>query len=289
MKTVTDVRRKLVEIYGPDADRSIRENVRTGRQIVHSVAAWRAPDGLRIIRMVPGVTPKSSTDWFILCCARARCACLLTSGKNLRDEPESRHDTWADQHPGLLEWRLDDCGYSLDSWPRSAILTRNVADDTLSKVLEHELIRHSRSKELPVLYSPTSLPAAPQTTASLLSRFEFKQVDGFRSAILDARSTVGNVLSEPGSTSNQLYGDAFQGKSAQLGESATSSRNKEIQVSIVDELLLSIYEGPLAPEAQGELLAFQSEDQLMALFPNRGGGEIVQEESGPWRFYRFWK
>ena len=61
---------------------------------------------------------------------------------------------------------------------------------------------------------------------------------------------------------------------------------------MVDELMLSIYEEPegLHESIVGATFPFKDEVEAATLFPHRGGGEeVFQEESGRWRFMRFWR
>jgi hypothetical protein len=53
---------------------------------------------------------------------------------------------------------------------------------------------------------------------------------------------------------------------------------------LVDELMLSVFEGAIPSAARGD--PFVSERVLERSFGRRYQGEVVEEESGPWRFIR---
>jgi hypothetical protein len=53
---------------------------------------------------------------------------------------------------------------------------------------------------------------------------------------------------------------------------------------LVDELMLSVFEGTIPSAARGD--RFVSERTLERCFTHRHEGDVVEEESGPWRFVR---
>jgi len=249
--TPGDVDRRLRALYG-----EVDWAAATG---VVQVAAIGGPDRRMI---VPGEhAPASETDRFVLAAARARADAILTSGANLRAEPGLRFEL-KDSGPGsraLLEWR-------------SARLART--DPPILVVL-------SASGEIPVEHPALRGASAGfvWTTAAGAARLGARvgalevvlgdpDLDGVVGAIRAARADPGieTLLVEAGPrASAPLYRRGVAGERC-------------------DELLLSRFEGELAPAATGP--PFVSDSEIEACFALAPSEARIVDSSGGWRFYR---
>ncbi len=226
---------------------------------VVQVAAIAGPDR-RLI--VPGEqAPASQTDRFALAAARARADAILTSGANLRAEPELHFELAENdlENHAFLEWR-------------NARLARTNAPI---------LIVLSASGEIPVEHPALCGASAGfvWTTAAGASRLGARvgalevvlgdpDLDGVVGAIRAARSDsrIETVLVEAGpKASAPLYRQGVAGERC-------------------DELLLSRFEGELAPEAIGP--RFVSAAAIESCFALPPSEVRIVDSSGVWRFYR---
>jgi riboflavin biosynthesis pyrimidine reductase len=69
-----------------------------GRGVVHVTATVRVAGARHVLAIGPHA-PKSEADFFVLAATRARADALITSARNLRSEPDLRHDfpaPWAE-------------------------------------------------------------------------------------------------------------------------------------------------------------------------------------------------
>jgi len=226
--------------------------------IVQVAAIW-ARDR-RVI--VPGEqAPASQTDRFTLAAARARADAILTSGAVLRAEPELRHEPAENdlENHAFLEWR-------------STRLART--DPPILIVL-------SASGEIPIEHPALRGASAGfvWTTAAGALRLGARvgslevvlgdpDLDGVVGAIRAARrdSGIETLLIEAGPrASAPLYQQQLAGERC-------------------DELLLSRFEGELAPKAIGP--RFVSAAAIESCFAVPPTEARIVESSGVWHFYR---
>jgi len=251
IRTADDVAAKVREIY----DAPLKA---TG--VVHVTAVWRRPRGGYLTLAINQDTPESAHDAFVLNLTRARADAIVTTGKNLRAEPELNHDL---QGPGdlgqaLLHWRRDHLGKP--NRPVTLVLTSGRTLD-----LGHRIFR---SWTRPVIYTgreggwrlesraaDAGVEVVPVAEPSLRAAVDF----------LRREFGAATVAIEAGpSTSRELYDDPLR----------------------VDELLLSVYEAPDLPQTVrgGDFL---TAEDLARLFPRFSPPHRVRTGDGEWRFLRF--
>lgn len=232
--------------------------------VIHVAAVGREPDGELVVLKINHATPRSSHDRFALDLARARADVIVTTGAILRSEPSLRYELASDRADALHTWRMDQLGRPTP--PLVVVLTGrediDIDHPTLhgwaqpwiftnvdcAKALHGRLPRH------------VGLAGVPSPDLQTL-------VDWARRRF-DART----ITIEAGpSTTRPLYRLDDEGL---VGEGP----------GLVDELMLSVFEGTIPSAARGG--PFVSERTLERYFDRRHEGEVVQEESGPWRFIR---
>ena len=221
--------------------------------VVHVVAVAQGAEGrgaegrgneYEVIRIGPHA-PKSETDFFALSLTRARVGGVLVSGSVLRAEPELRYDL----PDALKQWRA---AQGLDTPPVVLVLSRG--DLPAAHPVWESWAR-------PVVF--TSKAAA--ASLRLPARVEVVGVDdpSPREAVGWLRARAGSVSIEAGpSIAVPLYDPPL----------------------VIDELLLSVFEGEIDPRARGRafLDAAALSDRLRLVSEVR-----VDEPSGPWRFTRW--
>lgn len=241
---VSEVRAALAALYGAD------ELPTQG--VVHVTSAVRGAGAtLRVIAIGPRA-PKSETDFFVLNACRARADALLTTASILRSEPTVVHTLQGPRAPQLAAYRREllHKGHP----PLCAILTRGG-----NLPLAHPVWSDGTDKL--VLTTPAS---AEPLRALLGARAEVLALRD-----LDARSALA-LLAQRG---NALV-------SVEAGPSTTEPLYRA--PSVVDELLLSLFEGAsegvsLGGELPADLL--QGRECV--------GESVREEESGVWRFQRW--
>jgi len=234
------------------------------RGVVHVVAVWRpdtwpAERPAVVMRIVPS-TPRSDADAFVLALARARADAILTSGSNLRAEPDLVHrpdpgDAAADL---LARYRREALGKRVA--PRSAVLTRGVPGRL---DLRHPLL------------DAGSLLVVPRAAARALEPEAARR--GLEILALDVagpREAVAALTRERG----------LRDLTVELGPSA--SRPLYESPPRVDELWLSTWlEATLPDEVRGEPFALPA--GLHSIFGEACTRVERREPSGRWRFERF--
>jgi riboflavin biosynthesis pyrimidine reductase len=250
---------RLREVY--------REDPAPDGGVVHVTSVWAAPDGSwRSIR-IGASSPHSATDAFVLDAARARADAIVTTGAILRAEPALVHTLSGD----AAAWRAERLGKSRP--PTIVVLTRRADLD-----LEHAVFT-ARTGDAIIATTPDAATAlrsrAPRPETALrpgqAPRPEVAARDrtGLRDVVtwLRAERGCGTVLVEAG---------------------VTSARTLYEAPCVVDELLLSLYSGPLAEVARGETFLPRDEPLRLALAAaegRAGQGEAEGPEHG-WRFAR---
>ena len=225
--------------------------------VVHVTSAVRlsgqvgARARLRVIA-ISERAPRSASDFFVLNACRARADALLTTAAIIRGEPSLVH-TLQGQHAAQLSAYRADLLHKPGA-PLCAILTRSAA-----LPLTHPVWSDATPKL--VLTTPES--AAPLRLL-LGSRAEVLAV-----VELDARKAIA-LLQERG----------YPLISVEAGPSATGPLYEA--PTVIDELLLSLYEGPL----RGVELGGELPSELLVERECVGESER-EEESGRWRFQRW--
>lgn len=240
------------------------------------VAAIAEP-GRRVIA-IGAAAPASPTDRFVLGVARARSDAIVTSGAVLRAEPELVHRLGEsrEEEAALQAWRAHRLGRSRAPW--LVVLTRS---GTIP--VGHPAIRSAtgglvwtsaagrarlgaRVGRLDVVAGADARPAAqlPEDGGAGLTR----AIEHVR-----AQPAVETVLIEAGpSLTRPLYGEPRR-------------LERLPGAPLLDELLLSCFEGTLAPDAVGP--AFVSGSAVRQVFPQPPRECRVDEPSGPWCFQRY--
>lgn len=251
----SEVAAALAALYGSDALLT--------RGVVHVTSAVRTADGaLRVIAIGPQA-PRSATDFFVLNACRARADALLTTASILRSEPTVVHSLQGPSAPQLAAYRRE--RLHKERAPLCAILTRGGR-----LPVEHPVWSDGTDKL--VLTTPES---EEPLRALLGSRAEVVAL-----AALDARSAL-VLLAQRGHALVSV--EAGPSTTGPLYEAPTA----------VDELLLSLFEGPsetpFSP-TNGELDRVQLGGALPPdLLKGRAcvGESVRDEESGRWRFQRW--
>jgi riboflavin biosynthesis pyrimidine reductase len=242
---VSEVERSLEALYGTATLRA--------SGVVHVTAAVRTSDDrLRVIR-IGDDAPKSATDFFVLNLCRARCDAILTSAENLRREPRLHHDLQGPSAAALAHYRRFVLGKAAP--PLSAILTRSG-----DLPLTHAVWSDGTPK---LVLSPNEPDERVRSALGDKVRFvALPQLDARRacSFLHDEGHALVSIEAGP-TTASTLYGDD----------------------SVVDELLLSLYEGPGAAP-QGGLLPAES---VLTSGLTCVADRVREEESGRWRFQRW--
>lgn len=225
--------------------------------VLHVTAVWRRGTGEWVTIRIEERTPKSEHDFFVLNLCRARADAIVTSGKNLREEHGLRHDLAG---PGrvaeaLASWRRR---LGKTEPPISLVLTSGRGLDP-----GHPLFR---SGTRPLGYTS---PEGRDRLAAVREGGVEVVADpdaGLRSAIAFLRHErdAATIAVETGpSTSRELYDPPV----------------------LVDELLVSVYEGALDEALQGG--TFLSQEDLEARFAQPEPSFRVRSKGGCWSFRRY--
>ena len=210
--------------------------------------------GMEVLRIRPE-TPVSAWDRFALSFARARAQAIVLTGKILREEPELR---CALRGPGLLpeglaRWRR---AAGLPDPPLLLVLSRGRGLDRSHPAF--------RSWARPVIFTGREAAAAMSPPAGV--------------------AVVG--VGEP-SLPAALRWLADRGCPGISVEAGPSTAGALYEVGLVDELMLTIYEGAIDPALRAGALPAPA--RLEVLLPRSSPGRRVEEPSGTWRFIRRWR
>jgi riboflavin biosynthesis pyrimidine reductase len=236
------------QLYGP-------VDLRTSTGVIHVVAAFEHDDDLRVLAIGPSA-PQSETDFFVLNLTRARADAIIVTGKVLRDEPELRYDLQGASAVGLSQYRERILGKTQP--PRLIVLTSGRGLDPTHPAL------HSWARPVIFTSEAATLPAAVTEHESI--EVVRHPEPSLRGAIEWARSGGDHTIAiEAGpNTARSLYdGDR----------------------DLLDELLLSTFEGSTATEARGDILVGRTQLERQLVRPHHE--MTVEEPSGPWRFERW--
>ncbi len=287
------IERRLEDLYG-SVDWSRQVGV---LQVMAIVASPRV-----VIALGPAA-PTSGTDRFVLGVARARADLVLTSGAILRAEPDLVHRFSDDptEDDALQRWRRERLGR--DRPPALGVLSRSgqipghhpafrfaqagfvwtgrsgrarLGGRVGALAVIDSVGDRSTGVEVGVGVGPVPATAAGYPAARWPGGRWAGNLGG---AIAYARSFgAATVLVEAGPTlTRALYSGPRRadGAGAALAEPP----------GLLDELLLSRFEGRLDPSAVGR--AFVSDAAVRARFPDPPSERRTQESSGSWSFLRY--
>ena len=240
------VTRRIAALYG-DAELPSP----AGIVLVTSVFRGSPSEPLRTLRITKG-TPTSTHDRFVLELARMRADAIVTTGRILRLEPHLRYLP----NPELLAWRREILGRVAP--PTLCVLTRGDDLDFAHPALHGALpalLYTSNSAAARLRSDPAgeNLEIVSTASPSIRDLLDFLQRErGVETCTIEAGPA----------TSSELHADP----------------------SLLDELMLSIFEGDVPPTVCGDAIA--SETELAHLLPHATAPRTLVEPSGPWTFLR---
>ena len=224
--------------------------------VLHVAAVWgEAADRFRVLRIGPD-SPRSATDEFALGLARVRADAILTTGRILRDEPDTTHALPGREAGRLAAWRRE-CRLRREP-PLSVVLSSGRELD-----LGHPLFAQARR---------ALVLTTQQGAARLAEPARRRGVEVLARARPGPRDSLA-LLRERG----------FRSISVEAGPS--SARALYEDPIAVDELLLSVYRGAAPPDSVRGA-AFPDPDRLRRHFYVPAPAWEVREASGRWAFSR---
>ena len=198
--------------------------------------------------------------------ARARADAIVTTGSILRAEPELVHAYHEDPDldAGLAEWRRRTLGRSQP--PRLVVLSASgrFPDD-------HPALGAARAGFV------WTTEAGRALLPTRLGPLSVRVPTGAASA----SAAIASLLEEPGVESVLIEA----GPSTAAALYPAPSTPAAAGGPWIDELLLSRFEGSLAPAAEGP--AFVPEETIRARLGSPVSSVRIEEPSGPWRFERY--
>jgi riboflavin biosynthesis pyrimidine reductase len=247
-------RSELARAFGERLRAVYGEELGHGARVVHVAAVASTGDGRLPVLAVGEKTPRSPTDAFALDAARTRTGAIVTTGRILRREPALSHTLTA----AAAAWRREVLGEADAPW--TVVLTRRPDD-----IAEHPLFATAAGRI--VVFTDGARGAGTPSRGAIVKSLAMHAAGALAPAIeiLERELGVRSVLIEAGpSTARALYrGDR-----------------------LVDELLLSRYEGPPLP-AEALVGEFATEADLERCF-----GAPVHVRTGGradvgWSFLRY--
>jgi len=246
VRSATDVRALVEKFFG--------RGVTIPRGVVHVVAVVALPNRLGVYQL-NGASPSSPHDAFVLGFVRASVGAIVTTGKVLRAEPALRHELPGDGETieALRDWRRSVVG--MRERARSVILTSGHDID-----LSHPLFG---DRQFVTIITRDDAPGrfvrlARDLGIEVIQRdqTDIRQVV----AILESEYELASISIEAGpSTAKLLY-----------------------QPMVVNELFLSVFEGPAG--GVGFVDDFYSVEALRKRF-QRFASHRVDGPQGSWTFY----
>jgi riboflavin biosynthesis pyrimidine reductase len=252
MQDATGCAERIRTIYGAD--------LAADAGVLHVVAVWSPPGASPRVIRIGAHSPRSPTDAFVLRLARARVDAIVTTGRNLRDEPGLTHRLGGPHAEALAAWRSKVVGRN--ELPRSLVLTRGRDVD-----LDHPLFRTAHH---PILFTGESAPASLDAAAAL------RDIDLVRHPAPDARAAIAYLRA------------AHAARSISIEAGPSTALPLYDPPVAVDELMLSTFDEPDLPEeARGA--AFPGIPWLRRLLPRTSSPWACEEASGHWTFRRLWR
>jgi len=229
-----------------------REELHHPAGVVHVLAVQRQPGRSDHVIAVGPNSPVSVSDRFALDLARARSDVIITTGQILRDEPNLRYELGSRWATELYAWRREVAEH--DCAPVVVVLTAgarlNFGHPTFHSWARPVVFTSERSATH--LCPPTGVRVIGSNAPSLRAAIEWANGEGARTIVVEAGP----------STARDLY----------LG------------TPVVDEVMLSVFEGGHAPIVPGGEFA-----ELNAMLEHsRCASDVsVPEPSGTWRLQRW--
>jgi riboflavin biosynthesis pyrimidine reductase len=224
--------------------------------VVHVTAVWCPAAGPPRVLRINEATPKSDTDFFVLNATRARADAILTTGRILREEPGVSHALQGPDAKALEDWRTRTLGKTEP--PLTLVLSSGRDLDLDAALLQGpgKVVLFTGAEAAARL-----APAAQGRALKIVS----DPTPSIRSAI------------------QWLRGQGARTISIEAGPS--SARELYAVPVLVDELLLSIFEGRQLPEGV-EGPEFLPLEKLREMLPHATPPVRIEEPSGPWSFQR---
>lgn len=241
---VARVRARIDALYG-DHELETNEGVVQVAAVFADAGTWR-------VLKIGQDAPTSPTDAFVLALSRARADAIVVTGKILRDEPELRYALEGQEGADLLAWRRE--ALHRPDPPRLLVLSRR------ADLAPRHPALHGWAPPIVV----TGTEGAREAGARGLSAVALPD-PSLRAAARWARSHLSarTISIEAGpSTARTLYDDPV----------------------LVDELMLSVFEGDVPQAARGGALVPIA--RARAVLPRASREAVVEEASGRWRFVR---
>ena len=226
------------------------------------VAAIHGPSG-RILKIGPDAPP-SPIDRFALGLARARADVLVTTGRILRSEPDlvHRYSEASEEDEAIAEWRRRAVGRA--ERPRLLVLS-----ETGRFPIDHPAFGASQG----VIWTSAAGAAAMGRPPA---GFDVVQAEADRDTARDAIASCVRTLAAERTDATVLL---------EAGPSTSNAFYEKSGASRVDELLLSRFDGAIAPAAQGPV--FVPEYARASLFGAARSRRSIDEASGSWGFERY--
>lgn len=217
--------------------------------VVHVASVWTEAGQPRVIRIGPAAPP-CATDRFVLDLARARADAIVLTGRILRDEPELAYTFAGESAASLSAWRRVLLGKR--DPPRIVVLTSGRAIDFTHPTF--------RTATRPLVFTSNAARLDPPPHVELVRVPEPSLHAAIAWLRRDGATTI--TIEAGPSTALALWDDPV----------------------VVDELMLSVYEGSLHPSARG--LPFLAPFALAAR-ARCVASTRRDESSGSWRFERW--
>lgn len=261
-------------------------NIDSTLERLYGVVAWPLATGLlqvaaihrpsqRILALGPEA-PASATDRFVLGFARARADALLTTGAILRAEPDLVH-RYADDEAGdraWAAWRRDRLGR--EDRPCLLVLSGSgrFRSDHPALATGHGWIFTTPAGRARIGEPPAGFEVvvddgdAPAATAPQRAVADYEAVATRPTIVIEAGPRTASAFHPP----------AVNAPSTPTAPSTRPHR-------LVDELLLSSFDGAIAPSVAGPL--FVARSRRFARFGAPVAHRRIDEPSGSWRFERY--
>lgn len=246
LRTADDVDALASALYGG-------ASLTARRGVVHVTALFAETTGaLHTLRIGPK-SPQCPYDFFALQLARARADAIVVTGQILRDEPALHYALVGPGAEALTAWRAS---LGLDAPPRVLVLTSGRELDLAHPALDG-------TWATPVIFTSTEAATRLRGRASC--------------------AVVGHP--EP-SASAALAWLREEGARTIVLEAGPSTTRPLHDAGLVDELALSVFRGPVAPDARGARL-FADEADVWRRFGTGSPPVVVDTSDGTWTFQLF--
>ncbi len=230
--------------------------------VLHTVAVGDGGAALPVVMRIVAATPKSGHDFFLLNVARARSQAIITTGRILREEPD-------------LDFSLDSTRVGAGSLGRALALYR------LSQVgAEPPVVLVLTSGRDPAILGHPGLEGAVQPLV-------YTTTEGGRRLASEATARGIEVAATESPDVRGAIGELRRRGLGRISVEAGPSTALDLYSPpvLIDELLLSQFEGGPVPEAvRGR--PFLDRERLTASFVLVAEC-AVDEPSGRWRFARY--